>query len=169
MRLNLFLFPLTQLIAASAGQVSPAVACELEVAASVTAGEPVAVRFVLENRGSAELLVLRWHTPLEGWRSDLFEVTFDGRELPYQGPMAKRGDPKRSDYLELAAGGTLRAEVDLALAYDLSRPGPYRILLRRGLLDHSRDAAALPRPRASFEPLDLDCPTVAIAVHPPES
>lgn len=49
--------------------------------------------FTLENLSDETVYVLKWFTPLEGLFGDIFRITRDSEEIPYTGPMVKRGDP----------------------------------------------------------------------------
>lgn len=113
------------------------------------------LRFELANRSQAPLRVLQWNTPLEGWKGTILTVTREGEELPYQGPMLKRGDPGREEYAEIAAGGRIEATVDLAEVYDVSRPGSYRVEVTGDLLDVTSEA--VPRPRDRHQSMPLRC------------
>ncbi|HSK75397.1 MAG TPA: protease, partial [Thermoanaerobaculia bacterium] len=93
-----------------------------------------------------------------------FELTSGGAEIPYTGPMVKRGDPGREDYTEIPAGGKAEATVDLSLVYDLGKPGTYRLRVTGGLQDLTADLGAVPRPRDRHEPEPLDCPEIEINV-----
>jgi hypothetical protein len=151
---------LVGVMAAAAVQTAP-LQCRLEAAPRQRAGGPVMVRLVLRNASRRALSVLSWGTPLEGLLSDAFVIREAGAgasdpALAYAGPMIKRGDPERDEYVRIAPRGETSAEVDLALAYDLARPGRYTIAFRGRLADvtSSRD---LPRPRARLEPRDVAC------------
>lgn len=137
---------------------APRLECRLE------ASGPDAVRFTLVNRTDAPLWVLRWNTPLEGWQGTIFELTSEGIEIPYTGPMVKRGDPGREDYAEIPAGGKAEATVDLALVYDLGEPGTYRLRVTGGLQDLTGESEAVPRPRDQHQQAPLDCPEIELAV-----
>ena len=120
------------------------------------------IRFELANRSQAPLRVLTWNTPWEGWKGTILTVTHEGEELPYQGPMLKRGDPGREEYAEIAAGGRIEATVDLAEVYDVSRPGSYRVEVTGDLLDVTSEA--VPRPRDRHQPMPLRCEPVTFDV-----
>lgn len=142
----------------------PDLACRLEALPGAVAGGPVAVRFTLSNRGSRPVRVLRWQTPLEGFWSDVLEVTFDGKKLAYEGPLMKRGDAIRDDYVEVAPGKAVAAVVDLAGPYDLRRPGTYRVVFTRGLMDVVRDGEAFPRGRDAHRKRALACEAIDVVV-----
>ncbi|HWR13411.1 MAG TPA: hypothetical protein VN577_01180 [Terriglobales bacterium] len=114
---------------------------------SYAAGEPVLLKFELHNLGDATVYVLKWYTPLEGIWGNIFRLTRDGEEIPYSGPMVKRGDPQSSDYIEVAGHGTVSGEVDLARTYDLSKPGTYRVEFSGDLPDVVSRQDLVPQPR----------------------
>ena len=141
---------------ATSSGADPALTCRLEAQA------PSRLRFELTNRSASALWVLKWNTPLEGWKGTVLRVTRDGKELPYQGRMFKRGDPAREDYVEIPAGGKVDATVDLAEVYDVSRPGTYKIEADGELIDVT--AETIPRPRDRHQGLPLDCKSVTFQV-----
>ena len=138
--------------------------CSLTAPASVAAGQPVPLRFMLENRGAVALQVLEWGTPLEGWFAPYVEVSRDGVAVPYRGPMVKRGDPAADEYVRIAAHRTRRAEVDLAQPFDLSVPGVYRVRPRITLFDVAKAGAPAPRPRDRHAAQALSCPEFEVRV-----
>ena len=144
----------------------PDLACRLEAEPGAVAGGPVKVRFTLTNRGPRPVRVLEWHTPLEGFWSDLFEVSVAGTKLAYEGPLMKRADPSPEDYAEIAPGKSVTAVVDLAGPYDLRRPGTYRVAFTRGLMDVVRDGEAFPRARDAHKKRALACEAIEVVVAP---
>ena len=140
----------------SATPARPAISCRLEIQA------PASLRFELANGSGSPLRVLKWNTPLEGWKGTVLRVSWNGEELPYQGPMLKRGDPGEGDYVEIPAGGRVDATVDLADVYDVSRPGTYKVEVDGDLIDVTADA--VPRPRDLHQGLPLDCGAVTFEV-----
>jgi hypothetical protein len=138
--------------------------CRMEAVHPLVAGGPVALRFRLINRTDAPLWVLRWNTPIEGWRGTIFTVSFQGSELPYQGPMLKRGDPGREEYVEIPPGESVNVSVDLAEVYDVKQPGEYRVQVTGDLLDVTKDAASVPRPRDRQQRMALKCAPILLDV-----
>ena len=138
--------------------------CRIEPVSPLLAGGPVALRFSLVNRTAEPLWVLRWNTPLEGWRGTLFTVTANGTEIPYQGPMLKRGDPRPADYVEIPAGESASATVDLSEVYEIGQPGRYEVKVTANLHDVAKDGASVPRPRDRHEAMELGCEGVALEV-----
>ncbi len=92
----------------------------LEALPEYALGSPVMLKFVLENTGSEPLRVLKWYTPLEGLRGNILRVACDGADIAYRGRMVKRGTPTVADYVDVAGGGFVSAEFDLASAFALT-------------------------------------------------
>jgi hypothetical protein len=138
--------------------------CRMEAVHPLVAGGPVALRFRLVNRTKGPLWVLRWNTPVEGWRGTIFTVSFQGTDLPYRGPRLKRGNPGREEYVEITPQDSLNVSLDLAEAYDVKRPGRYQVKVTGSLLDVTKDAAAVPRPRDRQQPMALKCEPLTLDV-----
>ena len=109
---------------------------ELSAPASLPDGDSVEVEFTLINNSKTDLYVLKWYTPLEGFGGEIFEVEGDGQSIPYEGPLAMRGDPDPESYVFLEAGTSLSVMVDLATAYDFSIPGTYTITFISPRISH---------------------------------
>lgn len=93
--------------------------------------ERAPLEFTLANESARNLLFLRWHTPLEGMASNMFLVRdAEGYEVSYRGVLAKRGRPKRSEYVAIRAGDSVSTVVDLADGYDLNGGGAYTVKFR---------------------------------------
>ncbi len=99
------------------------------------AGEPVDVRFTVTNVTGQPVTFLVWHTPLEGFKADMFRVTWKGKPIQYLGAVYKRTPPQPGDYVTLGPGDSTSAAIDLSKAYDLSVSGPYRVSLATVLPD----------------------------------
>lgn len=138
--------------------------CRMEAVHPLVAGGPVALRFRLVNRTDGPLWVLRWNTPIEGWRGTILTVSYQGTELPYQGPRLKRGDPGREEYVEITPQDSLNVSLDLAEAYDVKRPGRYLVKVTGSLFDVTKDAATVPRPRDRQVPMALQCEPLTLDV-----
>jgi hypothetical protein len=139
--------------------------CALSTSApQVRQGEPVEVVFRLRNPTAQPLYVLNWHTPLEGLLSNCLKVTRAGAEIPYQGPMFKRGDPDAESYVTLAPGASVEEKIEASLAYDFSQPGTYRIEFRGPLMDVATRQAEVPRPLGQHRALPVQCPAVELKV-----
>ena len=123
--------------------------------------EPVTIRFSLANQSGETLQVLKWHTPLEGFASNFLRVERDGQRVRYIGLLAKRGLPQPSDYVALAPGQTVKADLNLAEGYDLSAPGHYTVQLDTELLD-VRPGMEPPREYRKPEPRPLRSAPVSL-------
>jgi heat shock protein HslJ len=138
--------------------------CTLEMDETYPVGEPVTLRFELHNQTDRPLYVLNWYTPLEGTAGEIFRVTRNGEVLIYQGMLVKRGDPVREEYVAIAPGEVVSAEVDLSMGYDLSTPGSYQVQFTAGLQDATDDASLFPRKRDDHRPHSLSCNTVGFII-----
>jgi peptidyl-Lys metalloendopeptidase len=138
--------------------------CTLEMDETYPVGQPVNLRFELHNQTDRSLYALTWYTPLEGIAGDIFRVTQDGEELPYQGMLAKRGDPTREEYITIEPGEAASAEVDLRTGYDLSVPGSYQVQFTAGLQDVSDDASLVPLKQDDHRSQSLSCNTVSFRI-----
>jgi hypothetical protein len=140
--------------------VAPSLRCEMRVPPKLQAGSPVELRFTLSNPTSQTVYALKWHTPLEGLRNNFLEVSRNGTEVPYQGPMMKRGDPSAEAYATLAPGASQEAQVDVSMAYDFTQPGTYRIAFRGTLMDLVTSQSDVPRKIEQFQSVEVRCPAV---------
>jgi len=153
---------------AATGPAAPHLGCELKVVGSPHAGGPAMVRMTLKNPGERPLFALAWGTPFEErWMGTPFTLRGpDGAEVPFQGPMVKRGDPGRDDYELVPAKGSVEADADLAAVYDLSRPGEYELSATRDLYDLADDETQVPRPRDRHQGAKLECAPLRFTVAP---
>lgn len=102
---------------------------------------PLEITFKLTNGSGQTLHILKWHTPLEGFKADIFRVERDGQRVPYVGRLYKRGAPQPEDYVTLAPGESATASVDLAEGYATYAAGRYTAQLEGSVFD--ADAAPL--------------------------
>ena len=121
-----------------------------------TAGQPILIRFTLENMADGDLWVLTWYTPLEGLMGRIFTVTCDGREILYEGMMVKRGDPGSKDYMHISPHGSVSAVVDLSEAYPLHACRECRVRFRGRIHDVVRAKGTLPRKSDDHEGMDIE-------------
>ncbi len=127
---TLFLFCFASIsVAYAAGENSPQVNLSFEKSI-YGFNEDVPVRVAISNTGKSEMKILRWLTPVDGVKGDLFSVTLDGSPVEYTGALFKRAVPTELDYLTLKPGKTIVYNVNLADYYDLSRNGYYQISYR---------------------------------------
>ncbi len=99
------------------------------------AKDPQNLRFVLKNTSGESRHVLKWHTPLEGFNSNMFRVDTGGIPAKYLGRVVKRGVPKPEDYIVLKPGESVSASVDIAKVYDIVKAGEYQVAYKARLLD----------------------------------
>ncbi len=154
-------------IGSMAASVTPpsGLQCTLRAPAKVRAGQPVMLAFTVTNRSALPMRLLEWNTPFEGWFAPYVEVARDGVAVTYHGPVMKRGDPSADEYFALAAGGSRRAEVDLALPFDLSVPGRYLVTPHLTLFDQfAGGAKAAARRRDAHVPLALPCNPIEVEI-----
>lgn len=147
----------------------PEMECQIQPRPPLTAGGPVRIRFALTNPTDEKVWVLAWNTPLEKpAMGTIFTLTGpSGEEIPYQGPMAKRGMPTREQYVEIAPGGTAEAVIDLAQVYEFKNPGRYRLQVTGDLFDLTANGDDLPRSTDLYEPVPLRCNEVLLEVGQP--
>lgn len=147
-----------------AAVTTPKLECALSVHPKAKAGEPIEVLFKLTNRSESPVWVLTWQTPLEGILGTVFEVTRDGEELPYQGPMVKRAAPSADSYAAIAPGATVENTVEVTQAWDFKKPGTYRITFRDALMDVATRKEDVPRPGGDYQSTPVTCAPVDVTV-----
>lgn len=143
--------------------------CMLSVPAKVKTGQPVEVSFQLSNPTAEPQYVLTWNTPLEGLKNNILEVSRAGTdtELPYQGPMFKRGEPAADNYVTVAPGSSIEGKIDASLAYDFSQPGTYRMAFRGPVMDVTTKQSEVPRPLEQHRAMPVQCPTIETTIAAP--
>lgn len=140
----------------------------LEAPAELPHGAPVKLEFILTNNSASALYVLEWYTPLEGIAGEIFRIERDGEALPYEGILASRVAPSGDAYLRLEPGESASAEVDLATAYDFSRPGTYTISFISPRISHvARTEAELARALDELGPVRIPSNQITITVVSP--
>jgi hypothetical protein len=151
---------------AKSANLSGPLQCTLDSVTPAQAGGPVAVRMRLINRSEQTVWFLRWNTPFEGMRGTVFTLRREGAEIPFQGPMIKRGDPGNAEYVEIQAGESVVGTVDLAEGYDTSKPGRYQAQVTGPIHDVIQGGPLKARTRDQFQPLELRCPMLDFEVRP---
>lgn len=89
--------------------------------------QPVIVHVTLTNATDHPMKVLKWQTLADDVEGPLFSIQRDGLPVAYIGPLYKRPAPTHENYLYLKAGESITHDVDIAMYYDLSISGVYRI------------------------------------------
>lgn len=95
-----------------------------------SAEDSVMVNVAITNPNKNTIRILRWYTPFDGVKEDLFAVTVNGKAVEYTGADYKRPAPADKDYITLKSGETLETTIDLAAYYDFSESGYYQISYR---------------------------------------
>jgi hypothetical protein len=112
---------------------------------SYVKNNPIIINFTLENLSNENLWVLTWYTPLEGLKGKIARVICDGKEIPYEGPMVKRGNPEKSDYIHIPPGRSVSAEFDLSKAYTLPACKECLVEFKGRIYDYSTSADSIPK------------------------
>ncbi|MBJ6762995.1 peptidase M35 [Myxococcaceae bacterium JPH2] len=112
---------------------------------SFDSADAVKLSVSFTNISPRPVSLLRWFMPLDGMEEPLFQVTLDGKPVPFLGPHYKRPMPAEVDYRRLHPGETISGPVILSDLYDLSRSGRYVVRFRvdRSKLHGSGKAGAL--------------------------
>jgi len=131
---------------------------------SYVAGTPITINFTLENLLDENLWVLNWYTPLEGMRGEIFQVKCDGKEIPYEGMMVKRGDPDRDSYIHIVPRGSVSEEVDLSSGYNLPISEDCQVDFKGRIYDILSDEGKLPRRSDEHQGMDITGKFVAFRV-----
>jgi hypothetical protein len=103
------------------------------------------IGFILENSSDENLWILNWYTPLEGLKGKIFNVTCDGKGIPYEGIMMKRGQPIKEDYEQIAPGGSLSASVDLSEGYTIPIANQCKVDFKGRIYDVSTIGESIPK------------------------
>ena len=89
--------------------------------------QDVMVNVTFTNVGQTPLQLVRWYVPDGDLDGDLFVLSRDGQDVPYVGPLVKRGSLTNQDLMTLQPGESVQRTVELAAVYDLSTSGVYSI------------------------------------------
>lgn len=152
-------FALTTSVAAT---TPPYLDCRLRMPETVIPGRPVRLAFELLNKGAVPVRVLAWNTPLEGWFGSFLKLERDGVEIPYQGPMVKRGAPAADDYVRIAPAAKAAATLDLAQVYSTAAPGLYTVTFTGSLHDVAEGRRKVPG--VERRPISIPCAPVRFRV-----
>lgn len=98
------------------------------------ASEKQELVFSLKNESEKTIRILKWHTPLEGFKSNMFHVESAGKRAVYLGRVYKRGVPTQDDYITINPGEIVEHKVDFTEAYDIADAGHYSVRYKTGLL-----------------------------------
>jgi peptidyl-Lys metalloendopeptidase len=118
-------------------------------------GEPILIDFTLQNLSDHNLWVLSWYTPLEGLKGRIFEVTCDGKPIPYEGIMAKRGNPLREDYICIPSKGSVSVTTDLSKDYRIPQCNECKVKFRGRIYDFSNREDTIPKQSTQHSSIDI--------------
>jgi peptidyl-Lys metalloendopeptidase len=138
--------PATEAPEVTPGELSISLSAPQQVAAARAA---VNVDVTLTNPAAHPVRVLRYLTPLDGIKEDLFSVSFDGATVEYLGRHYKWAAPEAKDFITLGAGQSVTATVDLATAYDFGKTGSYQVAFGGG--HHGDEAAHVASPGVTVQ------------------
>lgn len=91
------------------------------------------VQFRITNNSGDIVKVPHWQLPGNEATGKLFDVSRDGKQVDYLGPMIKRAAPTEADLVTFQPHETKVVSVDLSRAYDLSAGGDYTVRFRSTL------------------------------------
>ncbi|WP_063796492.1 M35 family metallo-endopeptidase [Chondromyces crocatus] len=97
---------------------------------ALMAQDEVTVTVTFTNASTEPVRVPRWYTGGEAIQERVLEVTRDGTEVAYLGPIVKRMAPRDADLITLLPGEQVERVVVLSDDYDLSVSGAYAVSFR---------------------------------------
>lgn len=83
------------------------------------------VEVSITNTSNKAVRLPKWQLPSDQFNSKLFNISYNGKPVAYEGAMVKRGLPQAEDFAILQPGETYRRVIDLSSGYDLSQTGQY--------------------------------------------
>jgi hypothetical protein len=123
------------------------------------ASEAQKLVFSLTNESDKPITVLKWDTPLEGFKSNMFHVEYAGKQAVYLGRVYKRGVPTEDDYITIHPGKTVKQAVDFTEAYDIAEAAHYSVKYKTALLH-----AGIEEPKLLMKRYMMPRPVAAVAV-----
>lgn len=116
------------LLLAGVGSAMAANPLSVELRAAASKASPgESVLWSLTNQSDEAVYVLRWETPLDGMSRSIFEVSRNGRPVRYMDKVVHWGHPDADDFVKIAPGQTISAEVNLAASYEMVDAGSYSV------------------------------------------
>lgn len=125
---------------------------------------PIVVNFTLQNTSNEKLWILTWYTPLEGLKGKIFQVTCEGKEIPYEGPMVKRGQPSKADYMYIEPGESVSKEFDLSRAYQVPESRACVIAFKGRIYDYTTSSNTLPKRAEEQQMVNIHGNSITIRV-----
>lgn len=93
------------------------------------------LKFTLTNNSDESVNVLKFKTPLEGIKDDMFWVKRQEEVAVYLGKMVKRAAPKPHDYVTLDPNESVSTDFDISEIYDIDKAGNYTVEFDSRVLD----------------------------------
>jgi peptidyl-Lys metalloendopeptidase len=134
---------------------TPPLQYRLQAKENYRLGEPLVIDFTLKNLSDHNVWVLTWYTPLEGLKGNIFEVTCDGKPISYEGIMAKRGNPRRDDYIQIPPKDAVSVTVDLSEAYKIQQSSECRVKFKGRIHDFSSMEDVLPKENTRHNSMNI--------------
>jgi len=99
-------------------------------------GQALFVKYSITNISKYEIAVLKWFTPLEGLKADIFDIRSQGNyRFVYDGKMSKRGLATGDSYVRIGIGKTVSANVDITQCYFINSEDEIKISLKNHALE----------------------------------
>jgi peptidyl-Lys metalloendopeptidase len=131
---------------------------------SYTEKDPIVINFTLQNTQDEKLWVLKWYTPLEGLKGDIFRVICDGNEIRYEGIMVKRGQPSKADYTHIEPGRSVSTEVDLSMAYQIPESQSCTVTFNGMIYDYSASSNSIPKRESEQQMVNISGNSITFRV-----
>jgi peptidyl-Lys metalloendopeptidase len=88
----------------------------------------VKVTISVTNTSQDNVKVLSWYlVQNDKLQHNSFDVSVDGEQVSYTGPIVKRPAPTEKDYIQLSSGETINQTIDLSAYYDMTQSGTYNV------------------------------------------
>ncbi|MBD3859088.1 hypothetical protein IEE86_05005 [Bacillus sp. 28A-2] len=98
-------------------------------------GEPIILKFELQNLMDSDCGLLIYDNPLEGEVLNFIEIRRKDFIIPYDGRLVKRAEPTKDSYRIIPAGKTIVEKLDLSTSFPIHEPGIYTVTLYTKFLD----------------------------------
>jgi len=88
--------------------------------------DKLTIRFTFRNTTKNSVKLLKWNTPLEGFKSNFLNITHNGKKVAYIGKLVRRGEITKSDFITLNPNEVRTVILDLEKGYAIREPGKYK-------------------------------------------
>jgi hypothetical protein len=127
-------------------------------------GRSIIITFRLDNTSNRDLRVLKWYTPLEGQQGKIFRVVCDGKELLYEGPMVKRGNPGKDDYVHIRSNNSVSSQVDLSETYTFPECNECLVEFKGKIYDVAESDESLPKQNGESKSITISGNSVTFKI-----